>query len=439
MPAAIPNDGPKKSQSAATPAPATPAKAKRHWWRWLLAIFVVLLLIAFFLPNIIALPFVRQPLIDRTFTRLNAKANIKSLSLGWFSPVSLSGFDMQVEGTVDNTLSIEQIRSEESLAHLLLGSQFGAFKIDKPQLYIEFNQDGNNLTRLLKALQGAAIVNKPISFDITDARLLLRGPNTENPWALSGLNLNVDMAPAKLSPTCVHVLHGKNAQIMKETELTPEMCNDLLKFVVPPFASAVRTSGRVSLVLEEFNWPLGKPDTADLKGTLTLHSVTVGVTDIAKSITSFLHLPEMTGSMEIAKDDAVPFTMHDGRVYHENLFFTLPIMEPGLLVRSHGSVGLDETLDWYVELTLPADADLAASPLLRTLRDSHPTIHFTGTLTNRVMNVEGAPGAAAVLGAFGESLKRRIERRNESARPSLLPNRRQPDPNAPTNPSGEKK
>jgi hypothetical protein len=427
MPAAIPNDGAKKSQTASAPAPVVPAKRKRRWLRWLLGIIVVLLLFAFFLPNIIALPLIRQPLIDRTFTRLNSKASVKNVSLGWFSPVSVDNFDMQVEGTVDNTLSIEQIRSEESLAHLLFGAQFGAFKIEKPQLYIEFNKDGNNLTRLLKALTGAAIVNKPISFDITDGSLLLRGPNTANPWALSGLNLNVDMTPANLSPTGVHVLHGKKAQIMKETELTPEMCNDLLKFVVPPFASAVRTSGRVSLELEEFNWPLGKPDAADLKGTLTLHSVTVGVTEIAKSITNMLHLPEMTGSMEIAKDDAVPFTMHDGRVYHENLMFTLPVVEPPLQVHSRGSVGLDETLDWYVELTLPADADLAASPLLRTLRDTHPTIHFTGTLTNRVVNVEGTPGAAAVFGALGEWLQRRVEHRNEPARPGLLPNRRRPD------------
>src|SRR5262249_32282595 len=161
----------------------------------------------FFLPNIVALPFIRQPFIDRTFARLHSKANIKSVSLGWFSPISVDKFDMQVEGTVDNTLSIEQIRSEESLSYLLFGQQFGAFKIEKPQLYIEFNKDGNNLSRLIKALQGAAIVNKPISFDIADGSLLLRGPDTANPWALSNLNLNVDMTPANLSPTGAPELH----------------------------------------------------------------------------------------------------------------------------------------------------------------------------------------------------------------------------------------
>jgi hypothetical protein len=122
--------------------------------------------------------------------------------------------------------------------------------------------------------------------------------------------------------------------------------------------------------------------------------------------------------------------MHDGRVYHENLFFTLPVVDPPLQVRSHGSVGLDETLDWYVELTLPADADLGTSPLLRALRDTHPTIHFTGTLSNRIVNVEGTPGSAAMFSALGEWLQRRVERRNEPAHPGLLPNRRRPENSA---------
>src|SRR5262249_48350806 len=84
MPAAIPNAGAGKTQTPAAAAPTAPIKRKRRWLRWLLGVFLVLLLIAFFLPNIIALPFIRQPLVERTFTRLNSKATIKSLSLGWF-------------------------------------------------------------------------------------------------------------------------------------------------------------------------------------------------------------------------------------------------------------------------------------------------------------------------------------------------------------------
>jgi hypothetical protein len=392
---------------------------------------MVLVLLLVFLPNIISLPFIRRPWIDRTFGRFNSKATINGLSLGWFSPVQVDDFQMQVDGTIDNTLSIQRIRSSESLLNLMFGSQFGGFEIQKPQLYVEFNKDGNNLSRLLKALSGSAWVDRPISFNISDGSLLLRGPNTANPWELAGLNLNVDMTPANLSPNGVHVLHGKNAQFMKDTELTPEMCNDLLKFVVPPFASAVRTSGRVSLELEEFNWPLGKPDAAELKGRLTLHSVEVGVTEVSKSITNLLRLPEMTGEIEIAKDDVVPFTMHDGRVYHENLVFTLPISDPGLQVRSHGSVGLDETLDWYVELTVPADADLANSRILRALRDTHPKIHFTGTLSNRVVNFEGTPGAATVINAFSDFLRRRNEQRTDSTRPNLLGKGRKDDTKSP--------
>jgi hypothetical protein len=39
----------------------------------------------------------------------------------------------------------------------------------------------------------------------------------------------------------------------------------------------------------------------------------------------------------------------DGRVYHQGLRIGLPEIAPDLLVQSRGSVGLDKTLDLYVD------------------------------------------------------------------------------------------
>ncbi len=85
--------------------------------------------------------------------------------------------------------------------------------------------------------------------------------------------------------------------------------------------------------------------------------------------------------------------MHDGRVNHENLLFALAMLQPELMVRSHGSVGLDETLDWYIDLQFQKNAALADNPLTNFLGQRTLTLHNTGTLTDWQWKPEGVSSA----------------------------------------------
>jgi hypothetical protein len=204
-------------------------------------------------------------------------------------------------------------------------------------------------------------------------------------------------------------------------ELTPDLCNELLQFVIPILARTTRVSGKISLALDDFNWPLGKSSATQLQGRLTLHSVEAGAGELTKSIAELVSPGIADGAVEIAKDDVVIFSMHDGRVYHENLSFALA----GIQAISHGSVGLDESLDWFVEVQIPAleAVDAAAHPFLSALGQPRPTLHFTGTLEKYTWNLEGI--SPANFQPLLDLLRGRSEGRGQGTRPRLLPGRRQ--------------
>jgi hypothetical protein len=410
---------PKPPASAPDQGARTP-KRRRRWLRWLAAIIVLLLLIVFFLPNIIALPAFRQRLMDTAFSRYGVKASAGDLSLSWFSRVRVRDFKVSADERGHTALSVSQGESSLSLLNSLWAPDLGKIKIEKPELAVEFDKEGDNLSRLLRALTGLSLGRRAAQLEISDASLVLRSQNSPQPWTVQNLNLTVNLIPATQNPSGVTVLQGQHVQLLHEMELTPEMGNDLLKFIAPPLSQAAKTSGRVSLDLDEFSWPLGKPTEAEVKGRLTLHSVEVAPGALLEVLASVLELKGAAAPVQIAKDDAVDFSMKDGRVSHDHLQFSLA----GIQLNSHGSVGLDESLDWIVEIELPAleGADLSAFPLLNNLKSQHPALHFTGTLNDPHVKHEGI--AAPAFRLFLDFLKRRLEKRQEQPPSRVLPGRR---------------
>jgi hypothetical protein len=135
-----------------------------------------------------------------------------------------------------------------------------------------------------------------------------------------------------------------------------------------------------------------------------------------------------SGSVEIANNDNVDFQMHDGRVYHENLAFTLA----GVQVLSHGSVGLDESLDWTVDIQVHALEGVNSTdhPILGALGRERPKLHFTGTLSKPSWKIEGLtmPDFRAMLEAL-----RSLSAGRQSTTPPNAPLPTAPSPNgAPT-------
>ena len=79
-------------------------------------------------------------------------------------------------------------------------------------------------------------------------------------------------------------------------------------------------------------------------------------------------------------DAEIPFQVRDGRLHHEGLRIGFPDIDPQLVVSTRGSVGLDETVDLFVELPR-LDAALR--------KEKGPAkCHITGTITNPKIAVE---------------------------------------------------
>jgi hypothetical protein len=404
--------------SAATPFAIRPRR--RRWIRWLLAFLLLCAIFVGLLPNIIALPMFRGRLLDTLFAKFDAKVTVGDLSLGWFSPIVVGDLTIQPENTDRAEISVQHLAGDTPLWRLIFGHRFGQFRVEKPEVFVQFDKDGSNIARLLRGIGGSQFGRRAGTLDIIDGRLLLQGPNSTQPWKTDGVSMQISFIPAADSPEGVAILDGTQARLLKDCELTPEMANDIFKYIVPFLAEATRTSGRVSLELDGFHWPLGKAEQAKLQGKLTLESVDVAPGPLFQSLGGLIELPALGKSaIQIAKDDVVTFDMHDGRVNHENLTFELAMLQPQIVVRSHGSVGLDESLDWLIDFQFQKNTALADNPLVVLLGQHGLTLHNTGTLSQWQWQPEGISSATfnTVVGLW----KTWRENSNEPARPKSTP------------------
>ncbi len=111
----VPTETPKAKPDANPSAPAP--KKKRRWPKIILALVVVLVLLVLLLPTILSLSPIRSFVVSQANGYLDGKAEVKSWSLGWFSPVRIEGvriFDKQNALVLD----IAKVETEATLLSL---------------------------------------------------------------------------------------------------------------------------------------------------------------------------------------------------------------------------------------------------------------------------------------------------------------------------------
>jgi hypothetical protein len=421
-------DRPSSARTNSETAPAP--RRKRRWLRWLCGTFVALALFLALLPTLAALPVFRGVLFSVLFPSLKQRVTLDELSLGWFSPIRAGGIRLQGDEGKTPALAIREVAGNATLWQMLMGGELGEFQITEPAVFVEFDQTGSNWERLIKEIHGSPQLDRTVKLKITDAKVSLQGPTSPQPWSLDKLSTNVSFSPAVANSHGVPLIEGDKLVLLHETELTPEICNDLLKYIVPTFAGVTSASGRASLEIDAYSWPIGKPNEANVKGRLILHSVEMGpgaiTSAMAKAALEGINLPN---SMKVAQDDTVEFSIEDGRVHHREFAFGLIDFQPDRLVRTHGSVGFDQSLDLHVQAPVPGAALLGEGTVRDALMKQQINIDFGGTLQQPTwkLGLNGASGLdpAQVRNAIGDILERRRERVKENPpRPGLLRNRR---------------
>ncbi len=192
-------------------------------------------------------------------------------------------------------------------------------------------------------LNGDAVDIKPFDFAVGGGRL------TASPRVL-----------LKPEPAVLTLPAGP---LLTNVTITPEVSDRMLKYIVPPVARATQSEGQFSLRLDGATVPLALPEKASLAGQLTVARVRVTPGETIKpwmqlaaeieAVSKGLDPAALVGQRTTAtllsiRDRVIDFRMSDGRVYHQGLEFEIG----EVVVRSSGSVGLDETLDLLFDVPI---------------------------------------------------------------------------------------
>jgi len=214
------------------------------------------------------------------------------------------------------------------------------------------------------------------------------------------LNAAGRLEPALDDPTGMPDFVVVPGRLVHHVALTPGMCQDVLKYVAPILANATQTKGEVSVDLDAWRLPLAHGMDGQGSGKLVLHSVEVrSTTPLIRAIASAVGAEAVVD----VRESTVKFKMSDRKIEHQDLEFGMPYMR----VRTHGTVGLDETLDLVAEIRPALDGiAIAERPLLRSLSAQVIKLPIHGTLSNpRVDTTQLTQSSASVVLEVLEELR----------------------------------
>ncbi len=365
---------------AAAPTPI-PKRRGRRILRilGLVAILLVVLILAG--PWIVAHTGLRDYAMNAIIKSPSVTASSDSASFGWFSPLSVHG--MHLNSTNKHVdIDVEDVAADRSPLQLLSSApDLGTITLDKPHVLLElpldvnFQRPDNRLEPTFKAI-------------VKDAALTVRLTGQDEPVIdVDDINMTFRVEKAEEG----RVLTLDPVVIFDRRKLSPKLANRLLELFDPSLSDAPEVSGEISLSLDKLRIPIGVPrDEAikrmEVKGKLVLHHVSTEVRNPMRQALVQL-VADMNGKdaatiVRLTEDAEIRFEVRDGRLHHEGLRIGFPDIDPELQLSSHGSVGLDKTLDLFVELPR----------LDKALRQEKgpAKCRITGTIDNPKITVEDA-------------------------------------------------
>jgi hypothetical protein len=203
------------------------------------------------------------------------------------------------------------------------------------------------------------------------------------------------LAPSlRLDPPPAELMHPAGP-LLTNVRISPEVSEAMLKYVAPVLAGATQTEGLFSMQLDGARVPLGEMRRLDSAGKLTVHSVRVVPGALARDWISLAQQIEAIAkrrdpaalgqkpavTLLSIRDQQVNFRVVEGRVHHQNMEFQVG----DIVMRSQGSVGLDETLSLMLQVPIQ-DSWIASQPLLAGLKGQSLQVPVSGTLTRPQMD-----------------------------------------------------
>ncbi len=325
-------------------------------------VFVGILL----LPTILGTKWIYQPIVDRLAAD-DFNLSIGAVQLRWFSPLKFETVAISdSEGL--GLISIAEIRSDRGLfSYLLSGRRLGRIEIVRPTVDAKLLEDGSNLERLIKALEGRSKTNAgdpektnphiDVEVGILGASAKVQRSGEPEPLVIVP---PFDLEIQYLAATSPSRLRIAPTQVLKQVELTPELIELGLGYAVPLMAKSAWFDGKISLDIDQIDIPLNDPLQSTGNAVLTLHTVRTGPTQ--PTIISLLDLAakflqrEPHHELVFVDGSKIAIGMKDAQVTHAGLQVGLPRLDPRLQFESQGSVGLvDKRLAMKLDVPIPIE------------------------------------------------------------------------------------
>ncbi|MCA9262488.1 MAG: hypothetical protein KDA60_01520 [Planctomycetales bacterium] len=353
--------------------------------RILLGGVMLFLMLAALCPQLIELPLFHKFLLSRATGKIQGRAEIAEVQLGWWRPARIRGLTLS---SLDNVVTVEvaSCEGERTLwQQLWRGRDLGTFRVVQPRLIYALDGQGvSNFSRTFASTDSpgdtssgeqddiakALVSQLTAQGEIIDGQFVYRASPDQEPWTLGPFNLSLGLEKGADKGDAQAVVHP--GQLATHTELTTQICNDLMKFVAPVLADVTWIEGEFSLAIHEARFPLHDPASGTLRGTLEIHAVHAGPNEV---ITQVLSDFGVRSTITLVEESPVQFSLADRRVHHEGLRFRAG----DVTIDTSGFVGLDESLDLTATVTLPTMAP--EGPVRRVLADRAIELPIRGTLS----------------------------------------------------------
>lgn len=359
-------------------APTQPSKSRR-WRRYLAVAAAVIVIMPLLAPYVASSDFFRDRVLNAAVGDL-LEVQSESASFGWWNPVTIEDLTLD---SVEHGLQVEvaELRSDRAWWELWW-SPYDLGHMDFIQPSARINLDWKNFG-------GYSAGDVPqFSAALRKASLSVDLQRMKQPV--------IDLEAFDLALRVERMNQGEylvidDAVVFHNRQITADACSQFLQLIDPTLGDVVRAEGQFTLQLDRLKLPLNV-DLAEserhmsLAGTLELHQVTTAATTpLLKGIVRVaadMHNQPPSEIVRVVNQSVIDFEIRAGRLYHTGLRFGLPDIDPDLVIRAAGSVGLDETLDVHVSIP---KLFLNEQPIDQPNQVEVAKLHITGTIAKPIV------------------------------------------------------
>jgi len=221
-------------------------------------------------------------------------------------------------------------------------------------------------------------------------------------------------------------------KMIDQVSLSPELCNNWLKFVTPMLAGSAQVDGKLAVDLRGASFPLTAPKFGSADGLLTIHHaqakpgpLALQIINTVEQIQSMISRRQpqpanQSVSMQMPEQQ-IPFKLEQGRVYHQGL----TLLVDDVTVRTSGSVGLDSTLNITAEVGV-RDEWIGNNNALAGLKGKSIPIQIVGSTSqpqidpSTLRNLAQQLGGSAIKGLIQDKVGNGLDRVIDNGLDKLL-------------------